>query len=207
MTLECKDLRVDGRFSNELRDVNIQFECIENRGYVVLSQGCTTIRTYVSKNKEKKQLSINLVFSQICRNESLGERKVYEMKHELVSIFETLIPNENQIEVNVEILQDNGSLFSAIVNSISLAFCYNGISTTEMCVSLTLNEFVDLCHSEENKNFSICIVLIPVKNEILFFESFGRLQKGELLKCLEMSKVHCEIIHNLFKKELASIAS
>lgn len=202
---DSKDLRPDGRFPDELREMKFEFGCVENKGFVLFSQGSTLVRTTISKTESKKQLNINLNFSQTSRNDPLGERKQYEMKQKLISIFGALIPNENQIEANVEILQDNGSLFSVIVNSISLAFCYCGINTTEMCVSLTLNNCVDLCYVEENRSFGAISVVDPAKDEILYFESFGPLQKGELLKCLEASKMHCNAIYQRFRSELISI--
>lgn len=203
---DLKVLRPDGRFPTEMRRMLVQFGSNDNKGYVLLSQGATTIKTTISKIKEKKQLNVNLNFLQACRNEPLNERKVYEIKQKLNSIFALLLPNENQIDINVDILQDNGSLFSTIVNSISLALCYCGINMIGMCVSLTFNNCVDLCHAEENQSFSICVVTIPYKNEILYFESFGKIQKGELSKCLESSKDYCNYIYNYFKEELSAVA-
>lgn len=198
------NIRPDGRFPTEMRKMIFKFGNDNNEGYVILSQGATTVKASIGKSKDRKPLGISLNFSQTSRNEPINERRVFELKQKLANMFSLLTPNEKQIEIKVDIFQDNGSLFSVIVNSITLALCFCGINMVDMCVSLTLNECVDLCYLEENKMSSISIVSIPYKNEILHFESFGKIQKSEILKCLEMSKEYCNLLYNRFRDELSN---
>lgn len=204
--VDGKALRCDGRLPEEMRRVDIGHGIVGNRGFVVLGQGNTRVRTSVVPARDKSQLDVSISFSDVSRNEPVNERIVYEMKARILEIFGPLIFPDNQVEVSVEVKQDDGSLFSVIVNSISLCFCYCGVSLKDMCLSVTLGDCVDLCSEEESKGFRVCLVLSSSRQKILFLESFGKCQRRVLESALSRGFECCKAIHSTMREYLNKVA-
>jgi len=198
--METSQLRNDGRFPEEPRTVQCSFKRVENTAVVYWRQGNSTVNTSISSNGNKQQLAINLNFLESSRNEPMNEKRVYEMRQRLLAVFAGLLPAEAQIEINVDIICDDGSLFSVIVNSISMACMYSGISMRDVCASVTVNRNVDLNYREEERTFSICIVFSPNLNSILHLEALGRMQQYEFEDGLRMGVEMCKRQHSKFRE-------
>lgn len=203
--MDISQLRTDGRFSNELRKLTIEQHTIENKTYVTFSQGLTKVRTSISQNKEKGQVGVLVNFSELSRNEPLNDRRVYEMKTKIASIFNDAVSSDFQIDINIDILQDNGSLFSVIINSITLCLCYCGISINDMILSLTCNNYTDLIYEEE-KN-SCCVVMSANFNKILYFHLSGKCQKSDIQVALKNAISGIEKINYEIRKYLSNIVN
>lgn len=200
-------LRNDGRFPSETRRTEFLFKRAGGKGIVYWRQGNTIVNTTISENREKPQLSINLNFTETSRNEPINERRIYEMKQKIYAIFSDLIDLDFAIEINIDVLGDDGSVFSVIVNSISLACAYSGIHLKDMCVSVTLNENADLTQYEEGHGAAVCIVYSPNKDKILYLESFGKLQRLEFGKILANGIALCKEQHEKFRELSAGYAN
>lgn len=205
--MESQQLRNDGRFPEELRTVHCSFKKIENRGVVRWRQGNSIVSTSISQNREKKQLTINLNFLDSSRNEPMNERRIYEMRQQIQGVFSAIISPETQIEVNVDIICDYGSIFSVIINSISVACMYSGISMSDVCISATVNSNADLNYHEENKPFSLCLVLSPNTERILHLQAFGRIQRYEFEDALKMGVNTCKMYHDRLRKIMCGVTS
>lgn len=192
-------LRYDGRLANEMRNTNFIFKRIDSKGTVFWRQGNTIVNTTISQRKDKAQLCVNIKFQELSRNDAISDKRIYEMEQKVLSIFSEILGPDQQLEINVDVLGEDGSVFSAILNSISLSFTSFGIATEDMCVSVTLNENVDLCAHEEKKSFYICLVFCPSKEEILYLESFGKVQKVNFQNTVMNGINACKQLHKEFR--------
>lgn len=189
-----------------MRRIYMSHGAVGNQGFVVLGQGNTRVRTSVTPARDKNQLDVSIGFSDVSRNEPMNERRVYEMRTRLLGIFGPLISSDSQVEVNVDVKQDDGSLFSVIVNSITLCFCYCGVSLKDMCLSVTLGDCVDLCSEEESRSFQLCLVQSPSRQKILFLESSGKCQRRVLELAVSRGSECCKSIHTSMREYLSKIA-
>lgn len=193
-------LRHDGRFPSEVRRIVIQHKTIENTPYLWYRQGNTYVRTTFRPSIDKSQFLINLNFSETSRNEQMNERTIFEMKSKLTNIFLPIILADNQIEVNVEVLQDDGSLFAVIFNSISICLCYYGVTLKDMYFAITLNENADLSSEEENKTYQCQLILSANSKKILFCECTGRIQKRNIQNAIEFGRESICLIYQHVKE-------
>ncbi|ELA42838.1 uncharacterized protein VICG_00153 [Vittaforma corneae ATCC 50505] len=205
--MDATVLRNDGRFPDEVRRTECSFKKIGDKGFVYWRQGNSIANTSISQNREKQQLAISINFLETSRNEAINERRVYEMKQKVFAIFSGLVGFDNQIEINVDVLGDDGSIFSVIVNSITLVCAYSGISLSDMCVSATLNENADLTYHEESKSFSVCIVYCPNHDKILYLESFGKVQRMQFEEAINKGIEMCRQQHEKFRELVISSVS
>lgn len=198
--LDGPRLRCDGRFPNEAREIDFGFKRIDNKGIFQWRQGNTVVNTTIAQSREKQQFSLELNFLEMSRNKSISERKIYGMRQKLLDIFSDLAGQDSQVEVVVDVVCDDGSVFSAIVNSISLACAHCGIPLSDICLSVTLGRNIDPCHHEEGKDFSICIVFLPSKEKIVYMETTGRLQLSESKEDICSAIEYCKILHSYFRE-------
>lgn len=198
--LDGLQLRCDGRFPNEAREIDFEFKKLDNKGVFQWRQGNTVVNTTIAQNKEKQQFSLDLNFLEMSRNNPFNERKIYEMRQKLLDIFLDLTGEDSQVEITVDVVCDDGSVFSAITNSISLACAYCGIPLSDICLSVTLNRNIDLSYHEEGKDFSICIVFLPNKEKLVYIESSGRLQMSEFKEGIRSAVEYCRILHSYFRE-------
>lgn len=199
------ELRCDGRLPREMRRMIMSHGIVENRGFVVLRQGNTQVRVSTAPARDRSQLDVCISFSDVSRNEPMNERRVYEMRARILEIFGPLACPDTQVEVCVDVKQDDGSLFSVIVNSITLCFCYCGVSLKDMCLSVTLGDGVDLC-SEEEKGFQLCLVVSSSRQKILFLESSGKCQKKAMESAILRGVECCKSIHGTMREYLNKYA-
>lgn len=200
-------LRNDGRFPDEPRETECSFRRMGTAGLIYWRQGNSIVNTSISQNRERSQLEVNVSFLEASRNEPISEKRVHEMKQKIFAIFSGLLGIDSQVEVNVDILGDDGSIFSVIINSITLACVYGGVGLSDMCVSATLNENVDLTYYEEGKSFSTCIVYCPNRDKILYLESFGGIQRMQLESVVNKGIEICKRLHKRFRELATSSAS
>lgn len=197
-------LRVDGRLPNEPRRIKMSSSIIGNQGIVDYSQGDTQIRISTCQSKDKNQMAINLAFSDFARNEPMNERKIFEMKTKLTAIFCPMLLSDNQIDINVEVKQDDGSLFSVIVNGITLCLCYTGVTLKDMVLSVSMNDMLDLCTDEENKGYQCSMAYSVNYEKIIYFDCNGRSQRRALTACIIAGVDYLKELHSFFRDLLGS---
>lgn len=166
-------LRIDGRIPNQIRRMQPKVLFLD-RTYIELNQGNTSVRASVIQGKERGVIDINMSFLNCSRNESLSDKKIYEMKTKISDIFLPMVLHDNQVDMVVEVHQDDGSLFTTIVNSLSLACCMSGIILKDMVLGITLNELLDLTAEEEKMPHQTKLVYSVNEKKILYLEANGK---------------------------------
>ncbi len=195
------EYRIDGRRANECR--KIKLECYGDNGNstVSLSQGLTTVKVTSVQNNSSDPISVEFVDSEI-----LSDRKIFEYKNKLIRLFGKYIITGNSIKMEVEVVSDDGGLFTTIVNAISLCFMYSGLSLTDFIVGVTSNENVDLCSWEQGKSAFECIfVYLNCSSKLVYLEVSGKCLEEELLGTIENSKRACEALSEYFKNEFQKL--
>ncbi|ORD99420.1 hypothetical protein A0H76_892 [Hepatospora eriocheir] len=177
-----QNVRLDGRQSNELRNTTIK----KINEQVIFSQGLTSVRVFTEKSDkfEVKILDCDDI-----------DRKVFEMKLKLERLFTPLI-NQTEVAVNLYVIQDNGSLFSTLVNAITICFCYSGIHLNDFVVGITLNQNLDLCLIEEKKEDYLNLVYSVKNDKILYLESVGKIYSEFLVERIETGIKATKVLHN-----------
>lgn len=160
-------IRIDGRLPNETRNIKIEYM---NGPTILYSQGLTEIRTAVVGPKPKttrSHINICLSVGKMTSIEIKNRNKMADdMKYKIMDIFQNIIivKPASCVDFDIVVLQDNGSLFSAIVNSMSICCAYAGIQIIDLVLSCTVGVFshanlFDMCISEEDyklPSFTIC---------------------------------------------------
>lgn len=193
-------LRNDGRFVEEFRTMDCVFRKLENKGLICWRQGNSIVNTTISQNRDKQQLSLSINFLESSRNDPINERRLYGMRQKILGIFTPLIVPDNQVDITVEVVGDDGSMLSVIINSITLACMCCGINLSDMCLSVTLDEGVDLNYQEEGRGFAVCVVFSPNRDKILHLESFGALQQGKFEEAVKLGVRACKALHGKFRE-------
>lgn len=199
-------VRIDGRYSEELRSIRIDHDLIKNINFITYSQGLSKVKTSLFQSKDKGQINVNLNFSALARNEFLNDRKIYEMKSKLETIFNDIISSDFQIELNIDVLEDNGSLFSVIVNSITTCLCFCGVSIKDMVLSLTCNDLTDLISNEE-KGYYCTVVFSTNLNKILYLQLLGKFQRSNVKDSLNNAISGIEKIAISIRQYLDSVVN
>lgn len=196
--IDATKLRYDGRLPEELRNTQFKFNRIDNKGTVTWRQGNTLVNTSINSSKEKQTI-VKVKFQESSRREPLNDRRIYEIEQKTISIFNLVLKGEQQLEINVDVLSDDGSLFSAIINSITLACAHCGVPISDLCISTTANDCIDLCSQEEKTSFSLCLVFCPNKEKILYLDSIGKAQKEQMENAINNAIKGCLELHEIFK--------
>ncbi|OBA22251.1 ribosomal protein S5 domain 2-like protein [Metschnikowia bicuspidata var. bicuspidata NRRL YB-4993] len=168
-------LRIDGRRWNELR----RFECKINThpnssdGSSYVEQGNTKVmcmiqgpmepplRSQLNQTQATIEINLNIAsFSTLQRKKrNKNEKRILELKTTLERTFEQSIMSslypKTVIEVNVQVLTQDGGLFSAMTNAITLALIDAGIAMYDYvsAVSVGIHDqtpLLDLNNLEEN---------------------------------------------------------
>jgi len=167
------DFRNDARKRDEIRDIEIELNLISgSSGSALFSQGETKALAWVNGPREGKgrselrgQLKCTFTmatFSTMNRGkESKRDIKMRAFTKTLKDIYEQFILldlyTRSEIELNVMILQDNGSYKGAAINAATLALINAGIMMKDTVVGVCLGlsddlTFLDLTRNEEKSN-------------------------------------------------------
>ncbi|ODV59724.1 exosome non-catalytic core subunit SKI6 [Ascoidea rubescens DSM 1968] len=209
-------LRVDGRRWNEIRRLSCKINThpISCDGSSYLQIGNTKVMTMVHgpiepKNKssllqDRAYLTVNLnipsfSFFNATTNKKLSKnsKKILELQVSLVNIFQDLIILKNyprtQIIINTIVLNQDGSLISSIINSISLALIDSGISMYDYISSVNCGLFnskfpiLDLNYLEELDLPFLTIAIIGKSENVSFLLLENNLPLDALEKILAIS--------------------
>lgn len=148
------------------------------------------------------------------KNRPHGDWKTTEMTMFLKQTFEAVILTEkfpkSQIDIYVEVLQSDGSNYSACVNAATLAIIDAGIPIKDYVCACSVSlirdtPLVDINHLEESSgspHFSLA--LLPNYNQIVLLESASRMHVDNLDKMIDSAMNGCKDIYAILNKYVKS---
>jgi exosome complex component RRP41 len=191
--LFISDLRIDGRKFQEIRDITFDTDILTTvNGSALVTSGGTQCLAWIngpregkSKNFENKG-TIKCIFS-IAPFASLSRKSDYkrdlkmrEFSKTLKDIFEQVIMLDSymksEIQINVLVLQSDGSYKSAAINAITLALINAGILIRDTVIGMTVGLFdgrpiYDLSLPEEKENIPLLnVAFLPHFKKFIFLE-------------------------------------
>ncbi|KAH9423493.1 Exosome complex component RRP41 [Dermatophagoides pteronyssinus] len=220
-------LRIDGRRPNEIRKINCKlavFEQADGSAYFEIGNTKVLAAVYgpheISEQNKNKSIHdraiINCQYSMATfstserKSRPRGDFRSQEINAYLNEIFETVIITElyphSQIDIYLEVLQSDGSNYSACVNAASLALIHAGIPIKDIICSCSAGYFnqislVDLNYLEESIHSipTICIALLPKSKQTVSIESNGRINVDSLEKMISDVSDGCQQILTVMK--------
>jgi exosome complex component RRP41 len=221
------DYRMDGRKYEEIRDMKIETDVINDaNGSALITMGGTKCLAWIngphegkSKNFENKG-TIRCIFSiapfaTVSRKTDYKrDLKMREFSNTLKDIFEQVIMLNNysrsEIDINVLVLQSDGSYKSTAINSVTIALINAGILIKDTVVGMTVGLYdkkpiYDLSQPEEKENIPLLnVAYMPYSNKFIFLELLNAKTPYEYSEVLmqhaeKASNVLFEIIENYLK--------
>ncbi|CAG2121512.1 unnamed protein product, partial [Medioppia subpectinata] len=133
----------------------------------------------------------------------------------LRQVFENAILTElfphSQIDIFVEVLQSDGSNYSACVNAATLAIIHAGIPIKDVvcaCSASMVNDhsLVDVNYLEESVGSGpiMTIALLPKSKQILSMESSGRMHATAVPQVMDSAMTGCQEILQVMKASILS---
>lgn len=162
------NFRLDGRKSYEIRDMNIKLEEVKNAsGSCSIEAGGTKILVWVkgpreTKNKNienngilKCDFSISTSAYTHIKSEIKRDLQMREFSSTLKEIFEQVIILKNyprsEIEINVTVLQNDGSFKTLSITAITIALINAGIYVKDTAVGVSLGYYNKCFDNRENR--------------------------------------------------------
>lgn len=220
-------LRADGRSPGEMRKMYCKLGVFSQAdGSAYLEIGQTRVLAAVYGPHEIKggrgrglfdRCHINCQYSQATfstwerKNRPRGDYKSLEMTAILKQIFDSAILTElyphAQIDIFVEVLQSDGSNYSACINAASLAVIHAGIPIKDMvCASsaglINGKPAIDISYNEEITSGGgpiVTVAILPKSRQILSLESTGRVHIDLMEKLIDTAIKGCELVHQPMK--------
>nr|CAG4645743.1 EOG090X0BHT [Lynceus sp. MCZ IZ 141354] len=226
--LNDQQLRIDGRRPNELRQIQCSMGVFSQAdGSAYLEQGNTKVLAAVygpheirgSKSKAlHDQVLVNCQFSMATfstgerKTRPRGDRKSQEMSNHLKSTFEAVIKTElyprSQIDIFVEVLQADGGVYSACVNSAMLALIDAGIpikDTITSCTSSLISGVptVDVSHVESSGGSpELMVSVLPHSKQIVYMSLTQRFHVDYLDKVLDTAVKGCIDVASILERHV-----
>lgn len=148
--LNVDNFRFDGRRPFEFRSIDYKLE--DNNVY--FNQGLTKLKVNISGYNNFNKQELNIFVNNI--NSNLSKSKVDSLIQQLKSTFLSVIKFQlkSSININIDILNLDGSLLSTAINALSLALSLNGIELLDIVTSTNIGVFnnnllIDLNNFEE----------------------------------------------------------
>lgn len=192
--------REDGRKISEIRKIKIKY----SYPYTTLIQGNTHIKVNIDGPKEGNKLNINVSYSKTSRLEQANDKRIYEHENELYNIYNQIILTERQVDIFVEIVQEDGSILSSMVNCIALSLCHSNVPISDYPCGISYSNLgIDLSNMEEGgRNCVINVVYMINSGRIIYYKSIGKITLEKLQHINEMGKEGAYRIYNIFKENL-----
>lgn len=191
--LLINNFRMDGRKLNEIRDMIIKTGIVQNAaGSCSIEMGGTKVLAWIKAPKEARSKNIENIGSLRCdfilsqssypyvKAEIKRDLQMREFSSTLKEIFEEVILLKfyprSEIEINVTVLQNDGSYKSIAITAVTMALINAGIFLKDTAIGVTvgLNDdayLVDLTKEEENAKIPILnSCFLPNLKKIVFIE-------------------------------------
>lgn len=228
--LSEQGFRADGRRSNELRKMQCRLGIFsQSDGSAYMEQGNTKVLAAVygphevrgSRTKILHDTAlINCQYSMATfstterKKRPRGDRKSHEITSHLRQTFEAAIQTElypkSQIDIYVEVLQSDGSNFSACVNAVTLALVDAGIPLRDYvcaCTSTLVKStaLVDASYLEEsNGGQPLNVAFLPRSEQMVLVEMASRVHSDHLQKLLDAATQGCRDVYAILDRAVRS---
>lgn len=206
--LSSLEFREDGRTNEQFRRLEIEHGKINNNGYIMYRQGNSCVRVICNGPREGSKIQFHVKFAKTARQEPIAEKRIYDYEDVLQKIFSEIILAESQLDIDVDVIQEDGSLVSAMVNCIYMCLCYASVPLLDSICSVTLSEkLIDLSGSEEGSREAVLVLVYMInKKQYLYVRSVGRISKDKLEKVFARGSEACEELFTHMKKYLLGIS-
>lgn len=196
--------REDGRRSRELRHIVINKGIIDSYGYIDLHQGNTVVTAVCNGPRDKGKLCVKVSFSSVSRHEQVNDKQIAEYESTLVEIFTSLILHDEQIDIELVVKQDDGSLVSVMINCISLCLAYSGVSMLDMCCAVTLNDgCADLSSCEEGSRGPVLTLgYLFNRQKVAYLNMTGKCLNQTFVRMSMEAIEYCNTIYHEMKSFL-----
>ncbi|KAM0675845.1 Exosome complex component RRP41 [Gurleya vavrai] len=207
--LSKEGFRIDGRKPENIRRITINHQTHNNTPHLSYSQGITHLNLSLSNIKRqstKLRVKINFSLSSLKENIKM-DHKAFELENILINTFEDIII-EKQVFICIEVVQDDGSLISSMINAISLFLCLCAIPIYNLVVSVQISKIREgmLCDTtffEEGRDGLILGYIHNNKN-IAYLQVFGKLKPTSIQNLVEKAKLKCDELFLIFRDYLKS---
>ena len=191
--LNENNFRLDGRLPLELRNFKINF----HKNYVEFSHGLTSLRCSINgpksslKYNEKSNLIVNVSMNDWLNSFNVSNRKrskfnktLNDLSQSIKSTFNSVILFHNfqnsVIEINLHIINLDGSLLQTSINATTLALASSGIPLIDYvcaCSAAVYNQSIllDLNNVEESDCPNATLAVLPNSNKIAYLSLETRL--------------------------------
>lgn len=181
--------RIDGRKALETRTMAARQSIIDNKLLFELDHGATKVAASIDgpreRHRQRHVVSVDISFLDAAQQEHQGNsEKVRELERNVTDVFKEvlLLPESSYVDIAVVVKQDDGSVFSTVVNCISLGLCYSGIPMKDVVVGATVGFasntfFVDTCGAEESyKCPRMTMALMMHRRKIAYLHMAGKIE-------------------------------
>ena len=99
--------------------------------------------------------------------------------------------NKSDININVQILESDGSVICSIINAVTMALLHSGIMMNDICVACTVGSVnkqisLDLNQAESNNSGTVPIAIAARTKDIIYLQLDNKLNMDQLSACLEL---------------------
>lgn len=206
-TINISDIRSDGRLPHEMRRISISHHIKHSTVFVDFSQGNTSVTASLGTPSDSVRISFNLKFLNTTRTAPISDRNLFLISTKLSEVFIPILASDLPLSVNILINQDDGSLFPALVNAISICFSLSSVPLHNICSAVDLNTSFDLLSSEYIDKYVITVVCLRHSCDILYFESTGACQYSQLSLALKNAQTCCQSIFSCIESYLHNLAN
>ncbi|RWS23891.1 exosome complex component RRP41-like protein [Leptotrombidium deliense] len=218
--------RCDGRRPNELRKLSCKlgtFETADGSSYVEM--GNTRILATVYGPRETKTNRARLQHDRAVINceyslatfstpermkKSRSDFRSIELMNNLKEIYESAILTElypySQIDIFLQVLQSDGSNYSACVNAATLAIINAGIPIKDIVCACSAGfvsdtPMIDMSYIEESMgaDSQLTVALLPKEKQILSMESNGRVNLEKLNSLVDTAIDGCLDVYTIMR--------
>lgn len=181
--------RVDGRKALEKRTMIARQSIVDNKLLFELDHGATKVAALLDgpkeRHRQKHMVSVDVSFLDTSQQEhQKNSEKIRELEKNVTDVFKNvlLLPESSYVDIVVVVKQDDGSVFSTIVNCISLGLCYSGTPMKDVVVSATVGFvsntfFVDICGAEESyKCPYMTVALMMHRRKLAYLYMVGKIE-------------------------------
>ncbi|KAG0419557.1 putative exosome complex component RRP41 [Dictyocoela roeselum] len=215
--LDKHGFRSDGRKPTEMRRLYLSFKTLNNNPVLEYTQGLTKLRTTIigpkSGNKRDK-INPLLKFNSFSKQDTATfDYLADEYESIIVRVFNNVLLLESPffVEAQVDIIEDNGSALSAIINSISITMAYAGIPMKDIVLSLTngfydAKVFCDITANEESNRIpAFTVAYLPMKQMFVGVRLKGHIHQNNLVYLFEQSVLFIAKLYSVVSKFLRGI--
>ncbi|WUR02883.1 exosome complex component RRP41 (SKI6) [Vairimorpha necatrix] len=176
--------REDGRLPDELRRLIF----LNESPYISLRQGNSHVRVQIDGPKEGSKIFFNIS----------GDRRYPELN----SIFSKILLLDTQLDINIEVIEEDGSILSTIVNCIVLSMCHSNIPLVDFPCSVTYSKIgVDLSGQEEGSGKVMAVYLMN-SMKIVYYKIEGKMDIEKIERVDEMGREAVKKVYKILRDEL-----